>query len=191
MKNQKTLKLVLAGVMAALSFIAYEYFRIPFGNTGTSFHLGNTFSALGGLLLGPVYGGLGGAIGLALADFIAGDFVYVPTTLILKFIIGSVTGVMAHKVFKINEKKEKKEIFIATLVSAGCGLLLNVITDPCLGFVRNTILGYEASVAQIAMKIAGGVTLANALVSLVIVVIFYIALRPALKKTGLFLEAES
>lgn len=191
MKNKKTLKLVLAAVMAALSFISYEYFRVPFGNTGTSFHLGNTFAALGGLLLGPVFGGLGGAIGLGLADFIAGDFVYVPTTLILKFIIGSVTGVLAHKVFKINHITDKKKLFTATLASAGAGLLLNVITDPCLGFVRDKILGYETSVAKIGMKIAGGVTFANAIVSLVIVVIFYLAIRPALRKSGLFPSDEA
>lgn len=189
MKNQKTLKIILTGVMAALSFIAYEFFRIPFGNTGTSFHLGNTFAALGGLLLGPIYGGLGGSIGLSLADFIAGDFVYVPTTFLLKFIIGSVTGLLSHKLFKIktlNGASNRGKLLVATIVSAGVGLLQNVITDPCLGYVRDLVLGYETSVAKIGMKIAGGITLANSLVSLIIVVIFYLAIRPALKKSGLF-----
>ena len=40
-------KISIIGIMAALSFVAYEFFRIPnvFG-TGSSFHLGNTFTAL-------------------------------------------------------------------------------------------------------------------------------------------------
>ena len=67
-------KISIIGIMAALSFVAYEFFRIPnvFG-TGSSFHLGNTFTALTAMLLDGVSGGLAGAIGLALADIMAGD----------------------------------------------------------------------------------------------------------------------
>ena len=67
-----TRSLAFTGLMAAMSFIAYEFFRIPnvFG-TGASFHLGNTFTALTAMLLDGVSGGLAGAIGLALADVVA------------------------------------------------------------------------------------------------------------------------
>ena len=37
-------ELALTGVMAALSFAAYLFFRVPFYG-GSSFHLGNTFTA--------------------------------------------------------------------------------------------------------------------------------------------------
>ena len=70
-------ELALTGVMAALSLVAYLFFRIPFYG-GSSFHLGNTFTALTALLLDGVSGGLAGAIGLALADILAGD----PATLL-------------------------------------------------------------------------------------------------------------
>ena len=45
-------KISIIGIMAAMSFVAYEFFRIPnvFG-TGSSFHLGNTFTALTAMLL--------------------------------------------------------------------------------------------------------------------------------------------
>ena len=57
-------KISIIGVMAALSLVAYEFFRIPnvFGS-GSSFHLGNTFTALTAMLLDGVSGGLAGAIG--------------------------------------------------------------------------------------------------------------------------------
>ena len=44
-------KISIIGIMAALSFVAYEFFRIPnvFGS-GSSFHLGNTFTALTAML---------------------------------------------------------------------------------------------------------------------------------------------
>ena len=58
-------ELALTGVMAALSLVDYLFFRIPFYG-GSSFHLGNTFTALTALLLDGVSGGLAGAIGLAL-----------------------------------------------------------------------------------------------------------------------------
>lgn len=44
-------------------------------------------------MLDGVSGGLAGAIGLALADIMAGDPGYAITTFILKFIIGIVCGV--------------------------------------------------------------------------------------------------
>ena len=66
-------KISIIGMMAALSFVAYEFFRIPnILGTGSSFHLGNTFTALTAMLLDGVSGGLAGAIGLALADLVAG-----------------------------------------------------------------------------------------------------------------------
>ena len=67
-----TKELALTGVMAALSLVAYLFFRLPFYG-GSSFHLGNTFTALTAMLLDGVSGGLAGAIGLALADVVAGD----------------------------------------------------------------------------------------------------------------------
>ena len=49
-------KISIIGIMAALSFVAYEFFRIPnVLGTGSSFHLGNTFTALTALLLDGVW----------------------------------------------------------------------------------------------------------------------------------------
>ncbi len=101
-------ELALTGVMAALSLVAYLFFRLPFYG-GSSFHLGNTFTALMGntftaltaLLLDGVSGGLAGAIGLALADILAGDPGYAVTTFVLKFLIGICCGAVAHKLLHL------------------------------------------------------------------------------------------
>ena len=105
-------ELALTGVMAALSLVAYLFFRIPFYG-GSSFHLGNTFTALTALLLDGVSGGLAGAIGLALADILAGDPGYAITTFVLKFIIGITCGAVAHKVFKLRDRNahEKGQVY--------------------------------------------------------------------------------
>ena len=186
-------EITIIGVMAALSFVAYEFFRIPnvFG-TGSSFHLGNTFTALTALLLDGVSGGLAGAIGLALADILAGDPGYAVTTFVLKFIIGITCGAVAHKVFKLRDlDRHSKGYLLKVIVAGGSGLLLNVITDPFLGYFRNIyIFGQEYTVAQALSKIAGGVTFVNSVASTICVVILYLALRPALERAGLLPKGE-
>ena len=179
-----TKELALTGVMAALSLVAYLFFRVPFYG-GSSFHLGNTFTALTALLLD-------GAIGLALADILAGDPGYAVTTFVLKFIIGITCGAVAHKAFKLRDlDKHSSGYLVKVIVSAGSGLLLNVLTDPFLGYFRNVyIFGQEYTVAQALTKIAGGVTFVNSVASTVCAVILYLALRPALERAGLLPKGE-
>ena len=180
-------ELALTGVMAALSLVAYLFFRIPFYG-GSSFHLGNTFTALTALLLDGVSGGLAGAIGLALADILAGDPGYAITTFILKFIIGLVCGAVSHKVIHLRTfpTGNKLKYVAAVTASAFSGLLVNVFTDPFIGYFRNLyIFGQPAEFVSVVTKIASGVTLVNSLLSTVCAVVLYIALRPALEKAHL------
>ena len=177
--------------LAALSLVAYLFFRIPFYG-GSSFHLGNTFTALTALLLDGVSGGLAGAIGLALADILAGDPGYAVTTFVLKFIIGITCGAVAHKVFKLRDQdRHSAGYLVKVIVSAGSGLLLNVFTDPFLGYFRNVyIFGQEYTVAQALTKIAGGVTFVNSVASTACAVVLYLALRPALERAKLLSKGE-
>lgn len=179
-------ELALTGVMAALSLVAYLFFRIPFYG-GSSFHLGNTFTALTALLLDGVSGGLAGAIGLALADILAGDPGYAVTTFVLKFIIGITCGAAAHKLFRLRKlNKNSPGYLVKVTLSAASGLLLNILTDPFLGYFRNVyIFGQEYTVAQALTKISGGVTFVNSIASTACVVILYLALRPALERAKL------
>ena len=172
-------KISIIGIMAAMSFVAYEFFRIPnvFG-TGSSFHLGNTFTALTAMLLDGVSGGLAGAIGPG----------YAITTFILKFIIGLVCGAVSHKVIHLRTfpTGSKFKYVAAVTASAFSGLLVNVFTDPFIGYFRNLyIFGQPAEFVSVVTKIASGVTLVNSLLSTVCAVVLYIALRPALEKAHL------
>ena len=182
-------KISIIGIMAALSFVAYEFFRIPnVLGTGSSFHLGNTFTALTAMLLDGVSGGLAGAIGLALADIVAGDPGYAITTFILKFIIGVVCGAVAHKALHLKERTPAHTLhYLAAVTGAAfSGLLVNVFTDPLIGYFRNRfIFGQPAEIATVVTKIASGVTLVNSLLSTACAVLLYLALRPALEKAHL------
>ena len=157
-------KISIIGIMAALSFVAYEFFRIPnVLGTGSSFHLGNTFTALTALLLDGVSGGLAGAIGL-------------------------VCGGVAHRIIHLRSfpTGSKLKYIGAVTVSAFSGLLVNVFTDPFIGYFRNRyIFGQPAEFVSVVTKISSGVTLVNSLLSTVCAVLLYLALRPALEKAHL------
>lgn len=189
MKRENILKMVFTGVFAALSYVVFTFLQIKItlpGGDATSIHLGNAVCVLGALLLGGMYGGLGGAIGMTIGDLFDPIYViYAPKTFILKLCIGLITGFVAHKMGKITLLTNKKEVLKWTILATVSGLLFNVIFDPLIGyFYKLMILGKPAAEITLAWNIAS--TSINAVTSAIISVIVYMALRPALLKSGMF-----
>lgn len=189
MKNNKVQKIVFTGVIAALSYVVFTFLQIKItlpGGDATSIHLGNAVCVLGALLLGGVWGGLGGAIGMTIGDLLDPIYiVYAPKTFILKFFIGLITGLVAHKLGHISIEKDTKKVLTWVTAAAVCGLLFNVIFDPLAGyFYKLAILGRPAAQITLAWNIAS--TSINAVTSAIASTAIYMALRPALKKSGLF-----
>lgn len=192
MKKQNQLyKITVTGLMAALCYVAFTYIKIPIpvpGGDTVALHIGNAFCVLAALLLGGVYGGLAGSIGMTLADLM--DPMYVtsaPKTFILKFLIGLIAGFVAHKIAHISAEHTKGYVFKWSLIASIAALGFNVIADPIFGyFYKNYVLGVPSPAAKIMSTWAAGVTAINAAVGTVVVVIVYNALRPILKKAGLF-----
>lgn len=189
MKHEHLLKIVFTGVFAALSYVVFTFLQIKItlpGGDATSIHLGNAVCVLGALLLGGMYGGLGGAIGMTIGDLFDPVYViYAPKTFILKLCIGLITGLVAHKLGKITMLTNKKEVLKWTVLATVSGLLFNVIFDPLTGyFYKLMILGKPAAEITLAWNIAS--TSINAVTSAIISVIVYMALRPALLKSGMF-----
>lgn len=194
MKNEKLLKLVLTGIFAALSYVVFTFLQIKItlpGGDATSIHLGNAVCVLGALLLGGVYGGLGGAIGMTVGDLFDPVYiVYAPKTFILKFCIGLITGIIAHRIGHISTEKDTGKVLKWTITATVSGLLFNVIFDPLVGyFYKLLILGKPAAELTLAWNVAS--TSINAFTSAIVSVAIYMALRPALKKSGLFLTVGS
>lgn len=189
MKNEKLLKVVFTGIFAALSYVVFTFLQIKIplpGGDATSIHLGNAVCVLGALLLGGVYGGLGGAIGMTIGDLFDPVYVvYAPKTFILKLCIGLITGVVAHKLGHISAETDNAKILKWTVAAAVSGLLFNVIFDPLVGyFYKLVILGKPAAELTLAWNVAS--TSINAVTSTIVSVLVYSAVRPALKKSGLF-----
>lgn len=188
-KNESIQKLVFTGVMAALSYVVFTFLQIKItlpGGDATSIHLGNAVCVLGALLLGGVYGGLGGAIGMTIGDLLDPIYViYAPKTFLLKFCIGLITGFLAHRLGHVSTETDSKKVLKWTVIAACGGLLFNVIFDPLVGyFYKLVILGKPAAELTLAWNIAS--TSINAVTSAIVSVAIYMALRPALKKSGLF-----
>ena len=133
------------------------------GGDATSIHIGNAFCVLAALLLGGVYGGLAGAIGMGIADIM--DPVYItgaPKTFVLKFCIGLIVGLVAHKVAKINESTDKKYVFKWSVIASVAGLAFNVIADPIVGyFYKQYILGQPQKLAEALAKMKSSAILIN------------------------------
>lgn len=188
-KNSVAYKIALTGLMAALSYVVFTFLQIkivfPGSTDATSVHLGNAVCVLGALLLGGVYGGLGGAIGMTIGDLFDPIYiVYAPKTFILKFCIGLIVGIVAHKIGKISTSKDSKHVWLWSTIAAVSGLLFNVIFDPLVGyFYKLVIIGKPAAELSLVYNIP--VTSFNAVTSTIVSVLIYNALRPALRKADL------
>ena len=188
--NSTVMKIAQTALFAALCYVIFTYLQIKIpmpGGDATSIHLGNAFCVLAALLLGGWYGGLAGAIGMGIADVM--DPIYItgaPKTFILKLCIGLITGLVAHKIAKINESTDKKYIFKWSLLASIAGLAFNVIADPIVGyFYKQYILGQPQQMAEVLAKWSAAATFVNAILSTIVEVIIYNALRPALAKSGM------
>lgn len=194
MRNERVYKLTTTALMAALSYVVFTFLQIKItlpGGDATSFHLGNAVCVLGALLLGGVYGGIGGAIGMTIGDLMDPVYiVYAPKTFLLKFFIGLITGLIAHRIGHISTSTDTKHVFKWTVIASIGGMLFNVIFDPLVGyFYKLLILGKPAAELTLAWNIT--TTSFNAVLSVIVSVIIYMALRPALKKSGLFVTIGS
>ena len=203
MKKESFQKLVLTGVFAALSYVVFTFLQIKIplpGGDATSIHLGNAVCVLGALILGGLWGGIGGSIGMTIgemAEYMLNKGVTVAYNLdgggsttmyfILKLCIGLITGLIAHHFGHITYQTDKKKIArIAALAALG-GLIFNTIFDPLVGyFYKLLILGKPAAELTLAWNITA--TAINTVISTIVSVLVYMALLPALKKSGLFFQ---
>lgn len=192
-RNDHVYRLVLTALMTALCYVAFTFLKIPiptFGGDYVALHIGNAFCVLAALMLGGVYGGLAGSLGMTIADLL--DPVYItsaPKTFVLKMCIGLIAGFVAHRIAHITEDHDTKYIFKWTLIASVAGLGFNVIMDPVVGyFYKNFVLGVHSDAAKIMSTWAAGVTFINAVAGTIVVVVVYMAVRPVLKKSGVFFK---
>ena len=184
-------KLAQAGLLAALCYIGFAFIKVDMPVPGslekTAFHFGNVFCVLAALLLGGYWGGLAGAVGMTIADLTTAYVTSAPKTFLLKLCIGLIVGLVAHKIFHLSKEHPKKYITGVTILASACGMAFNVVADPLVGyFYKMYLLGVPQDISKALAKISTMTTSVNAVTAVVCASIIYLALRPALKKAGLF-----
>lgn len=189
-RNETLIKLAQTGLMAALCFVAFAFLKIKIplpGGDATAIHMGNAFCVLGALIMGGWYGGLAGAVGLSIADILDPAYIVsAPKTFVLKFCIGLIVGLVAHRVAKINESTDRKYILRWSMIASVAGLGFNVIADPLVGyFYKQYILGQPQQMAEVLAKWSAAATFINAVISVIVAGVLYNALRPVLLQTGM------
>ena len=184
-------RLAQAGLLAALCYIGFAFFKIdiPVGPEKTAFHFGNVFCVLAALLLGGYWGGLAGAVGMTIADLTTSYVTSAPKTFFLKLCIGLIVGLVAHGICHLNQARDGRKVAMATVAAAFCGMAFNVVADPLVGyFYKSYLLGVPQDIASALAKIATLTTGVNAVVAVIAASVFYLAPRPALRKSGLSVE---
>ena len=160
LEQDKTRKLILAALFAALTCVGTMIIKVPTPTMGY-IHPGDGFVLLSGLILGPVWGSLAAGFGSALSDLIGGYFIYVPAT----FIIKALTALVAYALYKslskvLSTKTELPQLVISGIAGEAVMVLGYFLFEIfMLSVVNETTLaaGVIASVAGIVPNIIQGV----------------------------------
>ena len=184
MKNKKfTVKdLTMIGVMAAVVFVGNQIQlpKIPTPLGPTRIHLGNVMCILGGLLFGAVPGGLAAGIGGAIYDlmdpFYAKEFWI---TFILKFGMAFIAGLIA------TGKKNKIKVVLAAVIGSVSYVILYLGKNFIVEYL---IMGNPWQTVVGVLITKGTASLINALLAMVVSVVLYYMIEPALKRAGIISE---
>lgn len=188
MKKSKftTKKIVLTALLAALTCVgSMARIILPLTIAGTtSFHLGNIFCALSGVLLGPWFGGLAAGLGSAIYDMT--NPMYLPEcwiTFLFKGAYGLVPGLIIWS-------GRKNLSYVKAVVASAAGAVTYAILYLAKGFFYDGLfiagLTSDAALLNVAAKIPA--TIFNAVVAIVFAPILAVAIRKALDKNHLSID---
>lgn len=182
-KNNLTLKLSLAAVMAALVFWGSQMqVQIPAIVGFSRFHLGNIMCALSGLILGPWWGGLAAGLGSALFDVMNPAYIAeAPITFLTKGLYGLVVGLVFVCVF------HRRSNYITEAVSTVLAAVSYILIYLAKNFFYNNMLlaGLSASASWVAVLEKVPSACFNGAVAVIFAPILGVAVNKALKAAHL------
>lgn len=147
--QNKTMKIVLAGLFAALTCVATMIIRIP---TFKGYvHIGDCMVIASGIILGPVAGGLAAGIGSMMADLLGGYYFFSMATFVIK--LGAAFA--AAIAFALFRRVLKKYSLLGTILA---GLASEVVV--VLGYFVFEIFyeGFAAAIVEILPNCVQAVT---------------------------------
>ncbi|MGN0772639.1 MAG: ECF transporter S component [Candidatus Ventricola sp.] len=180
--RNKTFRICFIGLMAAIVFVV-NYLRIPF--MGTQLHMTNALCVLCGLLFGPGAGFLAAGLGSGLYDIVAGWGAECIITFINKGAIALVAGLIAYKAARkdVTTSADRVRIVVGSVLGALAYVALYMLKTFVFGRLVDG-LSTDAVIAKMLTKLPG--SLMNAIFAFIVAPILLGALKPALKKAGLY-----
>ena len=184
LSKNPTVNLALTGLMAALVFIATYFFNIKIYVAGDKTMIGfaNVFCILSGLLLGPLYGGIAAGVGSGLFDVLGGWASSAPVTLINKFAMAFICGLIVWGGDKLGKELSR------VIVGAVTGSLSYCVLYLGYSYIMLLLAGSSQQAGAIIIATKAGATLANAVIADVIGIPFYYAIRNALGRNRLGIQ---
>lgn len=168
--DKKIKKIILTALFAALVVVGS---RIYIGTHDTiRFHLGNSMCLLAAFTLGPIGGGIASGLGSFIFDLLfysQGGFILAIVTLVTKFVMGYVSGLIYNKT---------KMLIFSGIV----GELVYIILYMIKTYIeRKLVLGmsYEAVMPILFAKL--GASVVNAVVAIIISTIVFKIMQKSLK----------
>lgn len=173
--DKKIKKIILTALFAALVVVGS---RIYIGTHDTiRFHLGNSMCLLAAFTLGPLGGGIASGLGSFIFDLLfysQGGFILAIVTLVTKFIMGYVTGLVYNKT---------NILILSGIVGEAVYIVLYVIKTYV---ERKVVLGmsYEAVMPIIYAKF--GASVVNAIIAIIISFIVFKGMQKTFENMNLY-----
>lgn len=181
-----TRRIVFAALMAALTCVGSALrITIPLDIAGTSsFHLGNIFCALSGILLGPWVGGMAAGLGSAIYDMF--NPIYISEawmTFLMKGAYGLAAGLVSWA-------GSRKPGYLRSLVATLAGAVVYAVLYLAKSYFYGGLLigGLTPDAAWLTVLGKLPATIFNAVVALIFAPILAVAIYKALKKNHLTLN---
>ncbi|MDO4549090.1 MAG: ECF transporter S component [Clostridia bacterium] len=175
-------RMVFTALMAAIVFVTTMFLKIEIPTPAglTMLKVANVFCLFGGMLLGPVYGGLAAGIGSMLFDLSNPSYAAsAPFTLVFFFMMGFVCGLISHAGGK--RGLDVKQNAIGAVAGSAAYFVLNIGKSIILLVMAGSAL-WPAIIANSTKMITSGV---NAGIAIVFSTILAKPLMAALDKNGL------
>lgn len=186
LRNENITKLTLSAMLAAVAFICFSYLRIEvpmWGGMTGKIYIGHAFIILSAFLFGAKYGGLTGAVGLSLADILAGYVLSAPPTFVSKFLLGLTASIMANQVFNLNNITNKKNLCIFSMIAGIAACIINVITEPIIRYIFKVyIMGYPEQIAYLSAINCAISMAVSAIPSIILATFLYVTFRSTVLK---------
>lgn len=185
MNTISTKRIVLAALMAALT-VAGSALRItlPVSILGTtSFHLGNIFCALSGILLGPGLGGLAAGLGSAIYDMLNPMYIAEAwLTFLMKGSYGLVVGLIVWL-------GKKNDSYMKTTIATTAGAITYAVLYLSKNFLEGVwVRGLIPAASAIALLEKVPATIFNAVIAIICAPALASAIRNALKRSHISLD---